>query len=560
MNRIITSIIVTLVATITMLAQDNTVGLLSYEPVNSFDGYNLIYPHNQPDVILLDNCGEVVHRWEGAIDERTANTAYLMEDGNLLLANRPADFSGDAFWAPGGGANIQLKDWDNNLLWEFTINNESARLHHDIAPVVRNGKLTVLAIVWERLSIEEAAAMGRDTTVREIDEIWPDYIIEVDPETDEIIWEWHAWDHLVQDFDETKPNFGVIADNPNRINVNLDLDGLGDPDWMHCNAIDYDDLRDQILLSVPNFHEVWIIDHSTTTEEAASSIGGLGGRGGDLMYRWGNPASYDAGTADDQTLFFQHDAHFIDEHLSPVDPNYGKIAVFNNQVGEDYSTVNIFNPQWDMYSMSYPFSQGVYMPNEFDLTREHPEDRTMMFSTGLSSVQLLPNTNLLVCVGRFGYSFEMTQDGDIVWEYRTPLIMGQAATQGAELSINNNLTFRMDRYPLDFPAFDGRDLESQGWIELEPNEEFCQTILPTNEIDFDYNLQVYPNPADGMLAVEWEESMFINIEIYDMMGRLQHRELDANGGMMYFDISELINGTYTVVVNGEDQVRFVVQH
>ncbi|MGC8644373.1 MAG: hypothetical protein ACP5XB_31305, partial [Isosphaeraceae bacterium] len=57
---------------------------------------------------------------------------------------------------------------------------------------------------------------------------------------------------------------------------------------------------DQILLSVHSFSEIWIIDHGTTTAEAATHKGGRSGKGGDLLYRWGNPQAYRAGTAADQ--------------------------------------------------------------------------------------------------------------------------------------------------------------------------------------------------------------------------------------------------------------------
>ena len=53
----------------------NTVGLLSYDPDKAFDGYNLMFPHNQPNVYLLDNCGEIVHVWEDSADFRPVNLA-----------------------------------------------------------------------------------------------------------------------------------------------------------------------------------------------------------------------------------------------------------------------------------------------------------------------------------------------------------------------------------------------------------------------------------------------------------------------------------------------------
>ena len=60
-------------------------------------------------------------------------------------------------------------------------------------------------------------------------------------------------------------------------------------DWMHSNAVAYNAELDQVLLNVLEFNEFWIIDHSTTTAEAAGHTGGKHGKGGDLLYRWGNP-------------------------------------------------------------------------------------------------------------------------------------------------------------------------------------------------------------------------------------------------------------------------------
>ena len=67
------------------------------------------------------------------------------------------------------------------------------------------------------------------------------------------------------------------------------------------NSVAYHPELDQIVLSVLGFSEIWIIDHGTTTAEAAGHTGGRSGKGGDLLYRWGNPRAYRAGSAVDQS-------------------------------------------------------------------------------------------------------------------------------------------------------------------------------------------------------------------------------------------------------------------
>ncbi|MEL6656662.1 MAG: aryl-sulfate sulfotransferase [Bacteroidota bacterium] len=537
----------------TPLAAQNTVGLLSYQPAKSFDGYNLLYPHNQPNVYLIDNCGEIVHVWEDDTDFRPGNTAYLLEDGRLVKTKRPAAVAGNPIWAGGGGAIVEIRSWDNDLLWSFERNDEFERLHHDIAITPEE---TILMIAWENKTREEAIQAGRDSTLLPDNELWPDYILEVDPATDEIVWEWHAWDHLIQDFDATKDNFGVVADNPFKININYDTSDGAD-DWMHSNAIDYDPVNRQVILSVPTFHEFWIIDHTTSTEEAATSQGGMGRRGGDLMFRWGNPAAYDQGTADDQKLFYQHDVHLVDNFVPENHPYYGKIALFNNRVGPDFSTVNVLSPLFDMYDWGYPIGPDGWPPADFDITITHPEP-TNVYSTGLSSIQFLANGNALITSGRQGYTFELTPDNEVVWEYVTPLIGGQPATQGDTLQLNNNLTFRVDRYPVDYSAFDGRELLSQGWLELEPDSFLCDFILPTEELMDDYQLSIYPNPTGGPLTVEWEGGMHIQLRILDLLGRPVYASKET-GGRCYLATDGWESGVYLVEINGVSVQKLVVK-
>ncbi len=527
-----------------IFAQEKTVGLLNYDPALAYDGYNLLYPHNQPNVYLLNNCGEVVHKWEDDPGFRPGNTAYLQEDGRIIKCKRPAGVAGNPIWAGGGGGTVEIRDWDNNLEWSFTINDSLARLHHDIAPMP-NGN--ILMIVWELKTEAEAIQAGRDTSKLVEGELWPDYIIEVNPTSNEIVWEWHAWDHLIQDYDATKDNYGVVADHPELININWDTNE-GKADWHHSNAIDYMPERDQIILSVPTFHEIWVIDHTTTTEEAAGHTGGFSGKGGDLVYRWGNPAAYDKGDSTDQKLFYQHDTHVVDDYLDFNHPQFGKIALFNNRVEADVSTVNVINPPFDMYEWTYPLeADGTFGPSSFDLTIKHPEP-TRMHSTGLSSVQFLPNGNTLICVGRWGYVFELTPTNEIVWEYITPQIKQLPATQGDTLAMNDNLTFRVSRIPSMHPAFAGKDLSSQGYLELNPDSTYCGLVLSTAESFENFSITVFPNPASDELVMEWKAGRYADIEIIDLNGRVR-KQFMGMGGRRYMSIADLEKGMYIVRIN-----------
>lgn len=532
-------------------AQETTVGLLSLDATQTYEGYNLIYPHNQPNIFLLNNCGEIVHKWEDEDNFRPGNTAYLRPDGSIVKTKRDAVVTGDAIWAGGGGAFVEIRDWDNNLLWSFEMNNDSFRLHHDIAPLP-NGNILMLA--WELKTREEAEAMGRLPELLAQDNLWPEYVFEINPTNDEIVWEWHVWDHMIQDVDAGKPNFGIIADHKELIDINYD-EHDGSADWMHANAMSYNAELDQIMLSIPYFNELWVIDHSTTTEQAAGHSGGFVNSGGDLIYRWGNPEAYNQGDSTDKVLFFQHDTHWANEFVPLNHPNANDIIVFNNRVGEDFSTVEIIKSGWDMYNSNYESFNGRFLPDTSVKTITHPTPQEV-YSTGLSSAQLLPNGNMLICSGRQGYMFELTPDNEIVWEYKTPIIAGQPIAQGTELSLNNNLTFRAFRYPTDYEAFDGRDLSPQGYIELEPITDYCNRLTSTSMPD-QFSFAIYPNPTKDILHFKWDTGSRLDLRIVDALGRTVKKHM-AIGGMTYIDVSDLQPNMYFIVAENYRALKLII--
>ena len=543
-------------------AAQHTVGLLSVDHSKALPGYTLIYPSDQPTVYLLDNCGRVVHTWEDSSDFRPGNSVFLLDNGTLLKTKRHASLVGDPINGPGAGATVEMRDWDNNLKWTFTLNDSFSRLHHDITPMP-NGN--ILMISWDKKTKAEAIAAGRNPATISVSQMWPEKIIEVQPiglDSFNIVWQWNEWDHLIQDFDSLKPNYGDVAANPEKIDLNWgSLGGAGGSAWTFLNSIDYDESRDQILLSTRFFNEVWILDHSTSTLQAKGSTGGNSGKGGDLLFRWGNPRAYKMGTAGDQKTYSQHTARWLSH--DPLDSNFGKVMLFNNMSGPNFSTVDIIQPAFNSTTKNYDKNAGVFLPQDFFWTykRTDPAD---MYSTGFGGAQLLSNGNILVCSGRQGDIFEITPSNEIVWEYVVPFNFGVRAKQGDTIPISNNSTFRAERFEPNFPVFAGKDLSPKGFIELEPDTNFCS--LPTNIVktpETYRGIQLYPNPASNSIRVGTGNAAetLRSVLLYSSSGKLLMGQNPMNKTFADLDVSALPDGLYFVSVNGHSAVqKLVVRH
>lgn len=528
----------------------NTVGLLSFDEAAIYPGYNLIFPHNQPNVYLLNNCGEIVHSWEDDANFVPGNAVYILENGDLVKCKRDRDHTSNfPIWGGGGGETLEVRTWDNDLLYSLTMNNAFYRLHHDVEPLP-NGN--ILAIAWAKKSNAQCIAAGRNPEIMSTGEVWTERIFEWNPISGRIVWEWDAFDHLIQDFDSTKANYGVVSEHPELIDFNYDTH-RGHPDWLHINSIDYNPVLDQIMLSVPYFDELWIIDHSTTTEEAMGHTGGNSGRGGDLLYRWGNPAAYQMDTITNKKLFFQHDLRWINPDAQPEDEDFGKVSLYNNRVAFNGSTANIVAT---IQEGDYQMSNGTFLPSDHDFTIKHPSSLARPFSNALSSTQVLPNGNFLMISGRFGFAYELTPEADVVWEYLVPIATGERATQGDSLFINSNITFKIDRYALDNSIFEGRDLSPKGFLELNPNEGFC-TLVNTASIIENSAVELFPNPVQRSLYIQAEHQH--HVYIYDVFGRKVQEMKIMKGERQSIDVSNWQKGVYYLQTELGDVQVFIVQ-
>jgi hypothetical protein len=436
-------------------AQQQTVGLFTHTKASQ-DGYVLFAPLYSKKTYLIDKCGLQVHSWNASYTP--ANSVYLLQDGSLLHtgnANNPV--------FPNGGY-VEKLDWNSNVTWSYLFPGGQQSQHHDVC-ALPNGN--VLALVWEIKSRNEAIQEGRDTALFSAT-VWTEKVVELEPagaNNARIVWEWSVWDHLVQDRDAAAKNYGSITDHPELVNVNYNLAPPKSPDWLHTNGIAYNAALDQIMISVYWMNELWIIDHSTTTAEAAAHLGGKYGKGGDLLYRWGNPQAYGRGTAADQKLFRLHNAHWIPAGV----PDAGKILVFNNgqqRPDSDYSSVDVIAPPVDAAGNYMLNGAAAYGPQSFSWEYKAPVE-TEFFAPILSGAQRLENGNTLICEASKGNFIEVDPAGAIVWKYINPVDASSGpVAQGAVP--DQNLVFRSVQYPASYPGFTGRTLIPGAPVEQNP--------------------------------------------------------------------------------------------
>jgi hypothetical protein len=415
--------------------------LIQYNASKAYEGYTLFSSEGTKTTYLIDMLGNVVHTWDHVNDPPGLHFV-LLENGHILgntsSRNRNVtpggygDEAGGSTEADNRGMNfggmvkglVEL-DWYGNVTWEFEPDPSEGILHHDFVRLPNGNTLTN---AWEMVPYEEAIAAGRRADHTTERGVAADVIYEIDP-GGKIVWKWSSWEHRGMN---SKNHLDV-----NYITYVLPEYSNDNPDWTHFNDIDYDPATDQILVDSREFGELYIIDHKT----------------GDILYRWGNPSSYGAGdpptftTPGEQILFGPHDSHWIKEGL----PGAGNILIFNNGWGRPpitYSSVIEMNPKTGEIVWEY-----------------RSKAETGFASHHISGAQRLPNGNTFICSGNSGHLFEVTTEGEVVWEYINPVTGEGPKNWLKDMGFGgSNMVFRAHRYGPDYPGLKGKSLEPQGQI------------------------------------------------------------------------------------------------
>jgi len=488
------------------------------------DSYTLFSPISTKKIYLIDNCGRIVNQWES--EYFPGLSTYLHEDGKLYRAGK---YSG-SFTGAGLGGIIEIFNWDGDKIGSYIIADEIKHQHHDFH-VLSSGN--ILAITWSIFEKAKLIDLGLDPESQLNEIVWLPKIIEIQPTSEttyEIIWEWNLSDHFVQNLDESLPNYGSPSDFPERININIYSEGQN-ADWFHINSIDYNPILDQILINSPFVHEFYIIDHSTTIEEAASSTGGTQGKGGDLLFRWGKPINYEIDK--DQILFGQHQVQWIKSN-----DGRGNFTLFNNHEGQNSSDLSevleIENPVLE--DGSYPITMEGYFPPEEEFWSISKDDGFEEYSTTLSGAQRLENGHTLVSIGEIGTIMEYDENKTLVWEYILPFNGIFPVDQGS--NILNNSFFHSTKYPSNYSGFDGKNLEPGEYIEGKSEESLCEVLNNIIENPETFKIQ---NPVQDYFQLPEVDLTINKIVVFNLQGKIIHEISPVSNEI---SVDQLASGMY----------------
>jgi len=541
--------------TVHSFAQTKTVGLFTHLSGSEDDGYVLFAPVDNCDTTyLIDKCGREVHKW--AASYRPGLDVYLLPDGTLLRTGwypnpvfDPSDVS--------SGGIIQRFDWDSHLLWQYLISSPMETQDHDIYPLP-NGN--ILAAIWEVISDSEAIANGRNPSLLGAG-LWSAKVEEIQPvgtDSANIVWTWRLWDHLIQDYDSTKPNYGVVADHPELFNlnyVNTAADAATNPDWIHLNQVTYNPTFNQVMISGHNVDEIWIIDHSTDSATAAGHTGGTYNKGGDFLYRWGNPGAYNRGTTADIKLWEQHDPTWI-----TTGKYTNQIMIFNNGLGRpggNASSIDIINPPVDP-SGNYTLAAGAaYGPDTLTWTYEAPVPGSF-YSMYMGGAQTLTNGDILVCNAEIGQFFEIDSSKNIVWNYINPVNDGYPAHQGTPVGLTT--VYRCTFYPFSYSGFSGDTIPVSVFpIELDPLPDTCSiTYLNTPLLSGKITTEIFPNPANTSITIQ--SNSLNSITLTNIIGQTVITKHYDNAGYAELNTTSLPGGIYILCINGSQYQQIIIQH
>ena len=368
-------------------------GTTRLDPARAWPSF-VLFTGGDETARLIDLDGRTVHTWRdvGGFAPFLIDPALVQgQRGHVLVtlentAGRGVDLVPGRV-GPQISKTIGELDWDGQVRWRFGDQAPSglAQQHHDWARLP-NGHTLVLA------NLRHAVAGFRQP------EILDDVAYEVDA-AGAIAWRWVASEHL-DELGFTAAQLALIrgSDNADVLHIN-DLKPLGPNHWFDAGDTRF--APDNLIWCSRNANVIAIVDR----------------RSGHVVWTLGpNYPAIPRGAAGRRVprpvdqISGQHDAQIIPAGL----PGAGNLLVFDNQGEAGYPPVELPTTGGSRVLEIDPVSRQVV----WQYTAEDSGQPSWAFrSTHISAARRLPNGNTFIDEGQSGRLFQVTRDGDIVWEY-----------------------------------------------------------------------------------------------------------------------------------------------
>ncbi|MBA4285300.1 MAG: ArsR family transcriptional regulator [Xanthomonadaceae bacterium] len=399
-------------------------GTTRYDPAKAYNSY-LLFSAGDNVARLIDLNGNSVHEWKDAGAFSTLIDPALADNqrGHVLLTLSTREGRGTDL-VPGQvsariSETIGEVDWNGHPVWQFGAKAPGglARQHHDWVRLA-NGNTVVLANLLHPV---KGFRLPR---------LLDDVIYEVSP-AGEIVWRWVASEHLLE--------FGFSTDQLKRVR------STGNADYLHLNNLKVlgpnrwfaaGDARfapDNLLIDSRNANFIAIIDRRSG--KVVWSLGPQHPIETEFRPERRVPRPFDRTSG-------QHDAHLIPEGL----PGAGNLLVFDNEGEAGYPPLPLSVTGGSRVLEIDPVRKEIV----WQYTGEDSGAPSWTFhSTHISNARRLPNGNTLINEGQKGRFFQVTRDGDIVWEYVNPYQrIGKDPFTGKPTA--SNQVYRVQPVPYDW--------------------------------------------------------------------------------------------------------------
>jgi hypothetical protein len=367
-------------------------GTTRYDPAKAFNSF-VLFTGGDNIARLIDMNGSSVHEWRNAGDLATALDPGLIggKRGHVLVTMSTVNSAGTDLVPGATGRTAQTigeLDWEGKTVWTFGEKalDKLARQHHDFDRLPNGNTLVLANLVHPIKGFKQPRLLD-------------DVIYEVDPAGD-VVWTWTAGDHL-EEFGFTPEQMTLIrtADTADYLHVNS-MRRVGSNHWF--TAGDERFRPENVIISSRNANLVAIIDRKTSKVVWTLGPNYASEAQGDR--RVPRPLDRTSG---------QHDPHIIPEGLSGA----GNLLVFDNEGPAGYPNLPLAVTGGSRVLEIDPVKKEIV----WQYSGEDSGGPGWSFrSTHISNARRLPNGNTFIDEGQRGRLFQVTRDGEIVWEYVNP--------------------------------------------------------------------------------------------------------------------------------------------